>query len=117
MRSGRAIFAVLLAVAVAALPASLGFVPGAAAATTVSVVEAMPDCDHHHRTAPAKETQKTADRSACLAACAATCIGVAAADVSGIAYLAPVAAALKPVRSRIDISSLMGSPPFRPPRA
>lgn len=117
MRSGRAIFAVLLAVAVAALPASLGFVPGAAAATTVAVVDAVPDCDHHHHTAPAKETQKTADHSACLAACAAICIGVTPTNVSGIAYSALEAAALKPGRSHDRISSLMGSPPFRPPRA
>ena len=97
----------LLAVAVAGLPASLGFVAGAAAATTVSVADAMPDCDHHHHGAP-HETQKSIDHAACLAACAASCVGFPAADVTGIAYSAPVSAALKPVRARINVSSLMG---------
>ena len=116
LRIGRTIFAVLLALAVAGLPASLGFVAGQAAASTVSVMHPMPDCDHHNHGAPG-QTQKTIDHATCLAACAATCIGFIATDVTGIAYSALETAALKPVRVRIDVSSMMGTPPFRPPRA
>lgn len=120
LRIGRAIFVALLAVAIATLPASVGFAAGAAMATDTVVTQAMPmpDCDHHHHNAPNGTTQKTAHDGACLAACAVACFGFAAAtNVSGIAYLAPVSAALKPLRASTAISSLMGTPPFRPPRS
>jgi len=116
-RIARTIFAALLAVAIATLPATVGFTASVAAATDMSVTQAMPDCDHHHHAAPADKTQKSADHAACMAACAAICFGFTATDVSGIAYSAPVSAALKLVHADTAISSLMGSPPFRPPRA
>lgn len=117
IRIARRIFVALLAVALATLPATVGFAASVAAATEMSVTHAMPDCDHHHHSAPADKTQKSADHAACMAACAAICFGFTATDVSGIAYTAPVSAALKPLRASTAISSLMGSPPFRPPRA
>ena len=116
-RIARSIFVALLAVAIATLPAAVGFAGSVAAATEMSVTQAMPDCDHHHHSAPADKTQKPALDAACLAACAAICSGITATDVSGIAYSAPVSAALKPMRASTALSSLMGSPPFRPPRA
>ena len=70
-----------------------------------------------HHNVPADKTQKPAHDAACLAACAAICSSITASDVSGIAYAAPVSGALKLVRASTMLSSLMGSPPFRPPRA
>ena len=116
-RIARSILVALLAVAIATLPAAVGFAASVAAATEMSVTQAMPDCDHHRHAAPADKTQKPTHDAACLAACAAICFGFTATDVSGIAYAAPVSAALKLVRADTAISSLMGSPPFRPPRA
>lgn len=114
IRTARSIFVLLLAVAIATLPVTLGF--AAVASTKMAVTQAMPDCDQQHHGA-SSETQKTADHGGRLAACAATCICFTDTDVSGIAYSAPESAALKPVRARISVSSLIGSPPFRPPRA
>ena len=116
-RIARSIFVALLAVAIATLPATVGFAASVGAATEMSVTQAMPDCDHHRHSAPADQTQKSADHAACLAACAAICFGFTATDVTGIAYAAPASAALKPLRTSAALSSLMGSPPFRPPRA
>ena len=117
IRIARTVFVALLAVAIATLPATVGFAANVAAATELCVTQATPDCGHHHHTAPADKTQKSADHAACMAACAAICFGFTAFDVSGIAYAAPVSATLKLVRADTSISSLMGSPPFRPPRA
>lgn len=116
-RIARSIFVALLAVAIATLPAAVGFAASVGAATEMSATQAMPDCDHHRHSAPADQTQKSADHAACMAACAAICFGFTATDVTGIAYAAPVSAALKPLRTSTALSSLMGSPPFRPPRA
>ncbi len=118
LRIGRAIFVALLALAIATLPASVGFAARAAMATDEAVTQAMPDCVHYQHNAPSGTTQKKAHDGSCLAACAVACFGFAAAtNVTGIAYSALETAALKPVRARIDLSSLMGAPPFRPPRA
>lgn len=117
IRTARSIFVLLLAVAIATLPVTLGFAAVASTKMAVmAVTQAMPDCDQQHHGA-SSETQKTADHGRRLAACAATCICFTDTDVSGIAYSAPESAALKPVRARISVSSLIGSPPFRPPRA
>jgi hypothetical protein len=118
VRVGRAICAVLLAMAIAMLPVSAGFASAAPAAapTVASVLQAMPDCDHHQHQAPSKQTHNTADHDACLVSCA-LCFGFVGAEVSGIAYAVIPGAALQPVHARVDLSSLMGSPPFRPPRS
>jgi hypothetical protein len=106
----------LLAVAIAALPASIGIANAAPAATAVvSAEQAVPDCDHHHNVA-GDQTRKTADGGARLAGCA-LCFVVVATDVSGVVYSALTSAALMPVRLSSNHSSLMGSPPFRPPRS
>jgi hypothetical protein len=116
MRIGRTIFTVLVALSVATLPAAIGFAAGATTAMEISASPAMPDCDHHHN-APGGKTQKSMDDGACMAACALNCFNVMAAASSAIAFSPPASAALKPVRTSGNISSLMGIPPFRPPRS
>jgi uncharacterized protein involved in copper resistance len=118
MRIGRTIFAVLLALSVATLPAASGFAAASPTAhAAMAAVEAMPDCDHHHHDAPGDKTKKTTDDRGCMAACALNCFNFTETVFSGIAFSPPASAALKPVRASTNISSLMGSPPFRPPRS
>jgi hypothetical protein len=114
LRIGRTIFAMLVGLSVATLPASLGF--AGAAPMAVSASQAMPDCEHHH-TAPSDKTQKTADDSACMAACALHCFNFTATGFSGVVFSTTASAALKLVRTRSHVVSQMGNPPFRPPRA
>ena len=116
MRIGRTIVAVLVALSVATLPAATGFAADATTAMEISAVPAMPDCDHHHN-APGGKTQKSMDDGSCMAACALNCFNVMAAAFSAVAFSPPASAALKPARTSSNISSLMGSPPFRPPRS
>jgi hypothetical protein len=115
-RIGRIIVAALVALAVAMLPATIGFAAGAPTAIGTSASQAMPDCDHHHH-APSDKTQKTADDGACMAACALNCFNFMTTAFSGIAYAVLSSAALLPVPASSNISSQMGNPPFRPPRA
>lgn len=115
IRIGRIIIAVVVGVAVATLPAAIGFAANVPTATEMSASETMPDCDHHHNL-PSDKTQKTANDCACMAACALKCFNFTATVISGIAFSSPASAALKPVRTRIHVASQMGSPPFRPPR-
>jgi len=116
LRIARTIFAVLISLAVATLPAATGFAAHVATATEMSASKVMPDCDHHHN-APSDKTQKTAGDCACMAACALTCFSFSAPGFSGITFSPPASAALKLVRASTNISSRMGSPPFRPPRS
>jgi hypothetical protein len=115
LRIGRTIFAVLVGLSVATLPAAVGLasVAPSAAATEVSAS----DCDHHHHTAPSDKTQKTADDCGCMAACALKCFNFTATGVSGVVFSTTASAALKLVRTRSHVVSQMGSPPFRPPRS
>jgi uncharacterized protein involved in copper resistance len=119
LRIGRAIFAVLIGLSVAMLPAATAFAAHVATATEMSAAEAMPDCDHHqhHHNAPSDKTQKTAGDCACMAACALTCFSFTAPGFSGITFSSPASTALKPVRTVTNVSSRMGSPPYRPPRS
>jgi hypothetical protein len=114
-RLGRTIFAVLIGLSVALLPATTGFAAGVTPTTESSAV-AMPDCDHHHN-APAGQTHKAIHGGACMANCALSCFSFAATGYSAIALSPPVSDTLKPARVSDSISSLMGSPPFRPPRS
>jgi len=119
LRIGRAIFAVLIGLSVAMLPAATGFAARVATATEMSAAEAMPDCDHHrhHHSAPRDKTQKTAGDCACMAACALTCFGFTAPGFTGITFASPASTVLKPIATSTNVSSRMGSPPFRPPRS
>ena len=115
IRIGRAIFVVLVSLSVATLPTAVGFATNMAPTTTeISASETMPDCDHHHNV-PSDKTQKTANDCACMAACALNCFNFTATGCSGIAYSPSASAAVKLVRTSSNVSSRMGSPPFRPP--
>jgi len=116
LRIGRTIFAVLISLAVATLPAATGFAANVATATKMSASKAMPDCDHHRQT-PSDKTKRTATDCACMAACALTCFSFTAPGFSGITFSSPASTALKPVRTDTNVSSRMGSPPYRPPRS
>jgi hypothetical protein len=116
-RIGRTIIAIIISLSVASLPAAIGIAASAPSATEMSASAAMPDCEHHRRTAPADKTQKIADDSACMASCALHCFNYTASVFSGIVFSSPASAALKPVRTSDNVASRMGSPPFRPPRA
>ena len=113
---GRAIFAVLIGLSVAILPATIGFAAGVTTATEMFAAEAAPDCTHHH-SAPSGDTQKMADDSACMAGCALSCFNFVAPSFAGIAVTTPVGAILRPVRMTSGAPSSMGNPPFRPPRS
>ena len=117
MRIGRTIVAIFVALAVATLPAATGFASGAMTAMEISASPAMPDCDHHHHNAPGGKTQKSMDDCASMAGCALKCFNFTGTILAGIAYSSSASAALKPVRTSNNISSRMGSPPFRPPRS
>jgi len=111
----RAFIAALIGLSVATLPATIGFSVGAPSAE-ISAAKVMPDCEHHHHKAPNGATKGTAHDNVCMATCAAACFGFTSTEFSGVAYLAPVSATLNPLRVSTAISSLTGSPPFRPPR-
>jgi uncharacterized protein involved in copper resistance len=115
-RIAQTILAIIIALSVATLPAAAGFAAVSASTADLSGSSAMPDCDHHNHATPAGQPQKSTDDLACLAACALHCFSFTATDFSGIAFSSPASAALKPVRMNGAVSSLMGSPPFRPPR-
>ncbi len=119
MRVVRSILVASLAVAIAMLPASMGVATAAPSAGAVTVAApAMPDCEHHRHQhpAPVKQTQKTVDHSNCITGCA-LCFGFVGPEFTGMAHVITPSAALQPMLASADISSLMGSPPFRPPRA
>ena len=119
MRIIRSLVVAFLAVAIAMLPASMGVAMATPSTSAVTVVaQAIPDCEHylHQHHAPVKQTQKTLYHSACITGCA-LCFGFVGADNSAIAYVITTSATLKLLRPRENISSLMGSPPFLPPRA
>ena len=115
-RVGRTIFALLIGLSVAVLPATAGFAAGAGTATELSAAKAMPDCDHHHGAADT-QTPKTINGGACMADCALTCFSFTATASSGIAVWSPVSDAPKPLQVSDAVSSHLGTPPFRPPRS
>jgi uncharacterized protein involved in copper resistance len=113
LRIGRNIIAILISLSVATLPAAAGFAAVSAAAD-MSMSSAMPDCDHHNHATPANKPQKTADD--CMAACALHCFNFTTTGFSDVAFLLPASATLRPARVDGAVSSLIGNPPFRPPR-
>jgi uncharacterized protein involved in copper resistance len=117
MRIGRIIVAVLVALAVATLPAATGFAAGATTAMVISASPAMPDCDHHQHNAPGGKTQKSMNDCASMAGCALKCFNFTGTSLADIAYSWSASAAIKPVHASNIFASQMGSPPFRPPRA
>ena len=119
MRIGRTICVMLLGLAIVMAPLSMGFAVAApVASNAASVAATMPDCDHHQHQhgAPSAPTQKNADHGNCITGCA-LCSVVVSTDASTISYLMAASSTLTPVHAADSLSSLMGSPPFRPPRA
>ena len=116
MRIGRAIFAVLIGLSVAVLPATIGFASGVTTAAEISAAQAMPDCDHHHN-APAGQPHHAINDGACISGCALSCFGFAATGYSDISFSSPVGDALKSVHVSNAVASRMASPPFRPPHS
>ncbi len=115
MRIGRTIVAVLVALAVATLPAATGFAAGATTAMEISASQAMPDCDHH-QDIPSNTTQKSTDGCDSMAGCALKCFTTTVVSFSSLTFLSSPSAALEPVRLENKVTSRIGSPPFRPPR-
>ena len=120
MAIGRAICVMLLAMAIAMLPLSAGFATAAPASVrvTISAVQATPDCSHHqhHDDVARGQTQKSFGHGACIAGCP-LCFIVVNAKGPSVTYSVPISTALKPMRGSTVLSTLMGSLPFRPPRA
>ena len=114
----RTILVAVLAIAIGLLPASMGVAAAAPAANSMvaAAAQAMPDCEHHQHQVPTKQTQKDADHGGCVVSCA-LCFGFVDAGATAIAYTVAPGAVLKLAPAQDSISSLMGSPPFRPPRA
>ena len=117
-RTVRTICVMLLAMAIAVLPLSMGFAVAAPAqaSAAATMTQAMPDCDHHQHGAPTTDTQKSLDHGTCITGCA-LCFGLVEASATDVAYQMTAFAALTPAYVADSVSSLMGSPPFRPPRA
>jgi len=119
LRIARSILVALLAVAIATMPGARGTASaGQQSPVVASAAQTMPDCEHHQgmHQAPVKETQKSADHGTCITGCA-LCFGIMSGHASTVAYTLLTGTALMPVHAPDEISSLMGSPPFRPPRA
>jgi uncharacterized protein involved in copper resistance len=117
IRIGRTIFALLVALSVATLPAAVGFAAGSKT-TEMSVSGTTPDCDHrHHHNPPSDQTHKAAHDDASMAACAVACSGFSTTAFQGIAFPSPSSTALKLVRTSDRVSSQIGNLPFRPPRS
>src|SRR3974390_1172969 len=110
----------LLAMAIAMLPLSAGFATAATSSVrvTISAVHATPDCGHHqHHDDVAKgQTQKSLDHTTCIAGGPRFFV-VVNAKVPCFPYAIPISTAKKPMYGRAELRPLMGSPPFRPPRA
>jgi len=114
----RTIVAIVLAVAVAAMPATAGALAAAGAtrdapAATMHSAAMPADCAHHH--APAERDSNSTDHGAALAGCAVHCFSYAGTVVPGIA-LTPKASRLQPLLDTGRIASNIAAPPFRPPR-
>src|SRR5262245_50097180 len=118
VRIARTIMAVLVAIAVAAMPAAAGVMaaagPKADASAAMAHAGDMPaDCAHHH--APADRGQKGSDDGAAMAACAVHCFTYVGTVVPGIA-MTLTSSRLQPLASAGRIASSLAAPPFRPPR-
>jgi hypothetical protein len=112
MKVARVLFALLIALSVAVLPAA-GGVAAVVKSTEMADVAAMDDMDCCPHKANPCDT--AADRAACMAMCALNCFSFGGATVSTIIF--PLhRARLTPAVATNPFNSRTGSPPFRPPR-
>jgi phage tail protein X len=116
IRIGRTVFALLVALSVATLPAAGGFAAGSKT-LEASVSETMPDCGHHRHNTPSDKTQKTTEDNACMGACAVACFGFMPTAFSDIAFSSPISIAPRLIRTSDSVPSQLANLPFRPPRA
>ena len=114
-RIGKAILAMVIALSVAVMPAAAGFATGGKA-TEQAVSVTVPDCEHHNDQ-PNNTTQKSTDGCDSMAGCALKCFTTAVVSFSSLAFSSSPSVALEPVRMESKVTSRMGNPPFRPPRA
>ena len=118
MHAVRTILALVLTLAVAALPlpAALMMVSGMG---HVAAVQSADDCQsgHHHHAAIDKTTDKSkpSDKTSCELACAGMCLANAVAPVSHV-LLGRVDGVVGPVLTEDPALPHVASPPFRPPR-
>jgi hypothetical protein len=110
--------ALVLAVAVAVMPATAGALAAAAATPDASAATmhsaTMPaDCAHHH--APADRDSNSTGQDTAPAGCAVHCFTYAGTVVPSIAP-APRASPLQPLFDTGRVVSNIAAPPFRPPR-
>lgn len=113
----RSILVALLAVAIATPPMVIGAAAAASpAANVVSITGPTADCEHHRRDTPSKQTQDTVKHDTCAVGCT-LCFVFVGTEPAVVAYSISFGTALKPARVLNRLPSLMGSPPFRPPRA
>jgi len=118
MHAVRTILALVLALAVAALPlpAASMVISGMAHAPAVQSAD---DCHggHHHHSAIDKTTDKSkpSDKTSCALACAGMCLANAVAPVSHV-LLGRVDGVVGPVLTEDPALPHVASPPFRPPR-
>ncbi|HLA20924.1 MAG TPA: hypothetical protein VJZ74_05655, partial [Pseudolabrys sp.] len=129
MRIGRAILVALLAVAVAAPPVVAGYAAQASTASSAMavVVEAAPDGEHQHELpcdktqSPSHTTQLPSDtihkNAAGCAGCAFKCFKVYTVAFASVVFVLSVGTEIERTRTIDHVCSLMGTPPFRPPRA
>jgi hypothetical protein len=119
MKALRTIFALLIALSVALLPAA-GSLAAAAKSADMTHMMTMGDADAvamddmdccPHRTNPGDKT----DKSACMAVCALACFTLGDTAVSTIVFPSHQAR-LSPALITNPFSSQTGRPPFRPPR-
>src|SRR3974390_1593910 len=118
MRLIRTILIAVIAISVAAVPSTAGFVLAAKASEgaighTVGM-SSMPTGCEHHRPAAERGSRPSADCDS-MAACAANCFNYAGTVVPAVAP-GPTAARLQPIAAAGLVASNIGHPPFRPPR-
>jgi hypothetical protein len=107
----RTIFALLIALSVAMLPArAAAFKVTSQDATEMSASEPMHDC------CPPAANPCDKDDCGSMAVCASTCF-VYAGGVASLLVYPTMLAGVMPVLSSGAGPSQLGSPPFRPPRA
>lgn len=118
MKIVRTILALLIAISVAALPATAGVMPAVGSSdmvvTRAAVTSVMSvNCEHH---APVRDHgSKTSNDCASMAACAASCFNYTGTVVPVIAPTSTTSRLQLPPADRLAMSNL-GTPPFRPPR-
>jgi hypothetical protein len=120
MQVARTIFALLIALSMAVLPAA-GVVAPVAKLNAMSDMAAMNqsdmaamedmDCCPH----PANSSDKAMDKSACMAACALKCFPFGGGAVSTVVFPSHQAPLMWALATN-PFNSQTGHPPFRPPR-